>query len=93
MVIVKFATAYAADQCTKLMNNRKFRERQLKCNYWDGETDFTKGKYPQRTCGAFRHDAGHSTNSYSVPFAVLHSGVRTFKDGRGRRSGRTARDG
>ena len=38
---VKFKTSYAASECIKLMEGRWFAERQIKCYYWDGTTDFT----------------------------------------------------
>ncbi len=48
VVILKYGTAYAAEQCVKLMNNRFFAGRKLQCFYWDGATDFTKAVYVER---------------------------------------------
>lgn len=39
---IKFASALHAEACVKLMNERYFSERLLKCYYWDGKQDFKK---------------------------------------------------
>lgn len=49
VVILKYATAFAAEQCVKLMNNRFFAGRKLQCFYWDGATDYTKAVYVDRS--------------------------------------------
>ena len=41
VVIVKFATSFAAQECIKLMNNRYFGGKQVKCFFWDGTTDYS----------------------------------------------------
>ena len=37
---VKFANAVHAQECINLMHERWFDERQLKCYFWDGKTDY-----------------------------------------------------
>ena len=39
---IKFASALHAEACIKLMNDRYFNYRQLKCYFWDGKTDYKK---------------------------------------------------
>jgi hypothetical protein len=41
VVIVKFNTSYASQECVKLMNGRFFGGKKLRCYFWDGATDFT----------------------------------------------------
>ena len=41
VVIVKFSTSYASQQCVKLMDGRFFGGKKLRCFFWDGATDFT----------------------------------------------------
>eukprot|EP01038_Epipyxis_sp_PR26KG_P012008 gene12008-16076_t len=41
VIVIKFATAYAAQECIKLMNGRFFGGQKIKCSYWDGVTNFT----------------------------------------------------
>lgn len=48
VIIIKYATAYAAEQCVKLMNGRFFAGRKLVSFYWDGTTDYTKAIYVDR---------------------------------------------
>jgi HIV Tat-specific factor 1 len=40
VIIVKFSTSFAAQECIKLMNGRWYGGRQLKCFFWDGTTDY-----------------------------------------------------
>ena len=40
-VVVKFGTAYAAEECIKTMEGRWFGKRKLKCHYWDGITNYS----------------------------------------------------
>jgi HIV Tat-specific factor 1 len=47
-VVIKFGTAYAAEQCVKLMNGRFFGGRKLASFYWDGATDYTKAVWVER---------------------------------------------
>eukprot|EP00953_Heterococcus_sp_UTEX-ZZ885_P010033 5866-Heterococcus_DN1.PRE.7 len=39
-VVVKFGTAYAAEECIKRMEGRWFGKRKLRCHYWDGITNY-----------------------------------------------------
>ena len=41
VVIVKFSTSYASQECVKLMDGRFFGGKKLRCYFWDGATDFT----------------------------------------------------
>jgi hypothetical protein len=41
VVIVKFNTSYASQECVKLMDGRFFGGKKLRCYFWDGATDFT----------------------------------------------------
>ena len=43
VVIVKFATSYAAQECLRVMDGRIFHARKLRCYFWDGATDFSAG--------------------------------------------------
>ncbi|CAM9599906.1 unnamed protein product [Phaeothamnion confervicola] len=38
--VVKFATAFGAEECVRTMNKRFFGGRQLRCRYWDGVTNY-----------------------------------------------------
>lgn len=40
VVVVKFGTAYAAQECVKLMNGRFFGGVKLRSYYWDGVTNY-----------------------------------------------------
>lgn len=37
---IRFQSSLHAEQCITLMHDRWFDERQLKCFYWDGKTDY-----------------------------------------------------
>ena len=39
---IKFQSGLHAEDCTKLMNDRFFDGRKLKCYFWDGKTDYKK---------------------------------------------------
>ena len=39
---MRFLSSLHAEECIALMNDRWFDERQLKCFYWDGKTDYKK---------------------------------------------------
>ena len=41
IVVVKFATAFAAQQCVEMMDGRFFGGRKLRCFFWDQVTDYT----------------------------------------------------
>ena len=40
VIIVKFATSFAAQECIKVMNGRFFGGLQIKCFFWDGSTNY-----------------------------------------------------
>ena len=44
MVQIKFDKAADAQACIDLMNNRYFNQRQLKCFYYDGKTNYRLSK-------------------------------------------------
>ena len=48
VVIVKFNTSYASQECVKLMDGRFFGGKKLRCYFWDGSTDFTGQIYLSR---------------------------------------------
>lgn len=62
VVVIKFGTAFAAEQCVKLMNGRFFAGRKLQSSYWDGSTDYTKAVFraerPHATTGAEEEGGG-----------------------------------
>ena len=41
VVIVKFKTGFAAQECVRLMDGRFFASRRLRCYFWDGSTNFS----------------------------------------------------
>ena len=41
IVVVKFTTTFAAQECIKLMHGRFFGGRKIKCFFWDGVTNYT----------------------------------------------------
>jgi HIV Tat-specific factor 1 len=43
VVIVKFATAFAAQECVRLMDGRYFGGKKLRSMFWDGVTNYTCG--------------------------------------------------
>lgn len=45
IALVKFSTAYAAQQCINLTNGRYFGGINLKSFFWDGVTNYGIGKY------------------------------------------------
>jgi len=40
IVLVKYSTAFAAQECVQSMNGRFFGGTQIKCSYWDGSTNY-----------------------------------------------------
>ena len=46
VVIVKFSTSYAAQECVRSMNGRFFGGKQLRSYFWDGQTDFSASNEP-----------------------------------------------
>lgn len=41
VVIVKFATAFAAQECVRIMDGRYFGGRKLRSTFWDGVTNYS----------------------------------------------------
>jgi len=41
VVIVKFTTSFAAQECIKLMNGRYFGGKKILCFFWDGVTNYS----------------------------------------------------
>ena len=41
IVIIKFSTSYAAQECIRVMNGRYFNQKKIKSYYWDGSTNYT----------------------------------------------------
>lgn len=37
-------SALHAEECIKLLDKRYFDGRELKCYFWDGKTDYRKGR-------------------------------------------------
>lgn len=72
VVILKYATAFAAEQCVKLMNNRFFAGRKLQCFYWDGATDYTKAVYVDRSAA---HAAAAARTAAAAAAAATTSTV------------------
>jgi HIV Tat-specific factor 1 len=41
VVIVKFATAFAAQECVRIMDGRYFGGKKLRSTFWDGVTNYS----------------------------------------------------
>lgn len=41
VIVVKFSTAFSAQECIRVMNGRYFGGRQIQCHYWDGVTNYS----------------------------------------------------
>lgn len=41
IVIVKFKTSFAAQECVRIMDGRFFAGKKLRCYFWDGATDYS----------------------------------------------------
>lgn len=41
IVIVKFTTSFASQECVKLMDGRFFGGSRIRCYFWDGVTNYT----------------------------------------------------
>jgi HIV Tat-specific factor 1 len=41
IVVIKFKTAFAAEECIRIMNGRYFAGKRLKSYYWDGVTNYS----------------------------------------------------
>ena len=41
IVIIKFKTSFAAQECIRVMDGRYFGGCKLKCHYWDGVTNYS----------------------------------------------------
>lgn len=44
IIIIKFSTSFAAQECVSLMNGRFFGGQRIRCFFWDGVTDYTVAK-------------------------------------------------
>ena len=49
IVIVKFKTAFAAQECVRLMDGRFFGGKVLKSYYWDGTTNYSLAGMPDQS--------------------------------------------
>eukprot|EP00624_Nannochloropsis_granulata_P006634 evm.model.NODE_499_length_36058_cov_18.539797.9 len=82
VVVIKFGTAFAAEQCVKLMNGRFFAGRKLQSSYWDGSTDYTKAVFraerPHATTGTEGEGSGQGEEEGSG--AAGSTGVFTTED-------------
>ena len=66
VVIVKFSTSYASQECVKLMDGRFFGGKKLRCYFWDGATDYT-GMY------VINISSMHSNLFYSILIQAINS--------------------
>jgi HIV Tat-specific factor 1 len=41
IVVVKFSTSFAAQECIRVMNGRFFAGRKIKCYFWDGVSNYS----------------------------------------------------
>jgi HIV Tat-specific factor 1 len=41
IVVIKFGTSFAAQECIRIMNGRFFAGRKIKCFFWDGVTNYS----------------------------------------------------
>eukprot|EP01036_Dinobryon_divergens_P024852 gene24852-33339_t len=57
IVVVKFSTSYAAQECVKLMNGRFFGGRKIKSFFWDGVTNYTVTSSSMRRMGGKKRDS------------------------------------
>lgn len=57
IVVVKFSTSYAAQECVKLMNGRFFGGRKIKSFFWDGVTNYTVTSSSMRRIGGKKRDS------------------------------------
>lgn len=73
VVIIKFGTAYAAEQCVKLMNGRFFGGRKLQSFYWDGATDYTKAIYVEKPAAPAAATAAVSAGASDTSSAATSS--------------------
>jgi HIV Tat-specific factor 1 len=48
IVIVKFATSFAAQECVRVMDGRFFGGKRLRCTFWDGVTNYSVGDLPSQ---------------------------------------------
>ena len=56
VVIVKFSTSYAAQECVRSMNGRFFGGKQLRSYFWDGQTDFSASNEPHAMEDEEKHE-------------------------------------
>ena len=47
IVIVKFTTSFAAQECVRVMDGRYFGGNRLRCTFWDGVTNYSVPDIPQ----------------------------------------------
>lgn len=40
IIVIRFTTSFAAQECIRLMNGRYFSGRKIKCFFWDGVTNY-----------------------------------------------------
>ena len=60
VVVVKFRTGYAAEDCIKLMDGRYFGGARMRCYYWDGVTNFDAGAGAGDDAADEEEDARHT---------------------------------
>lgn len=41
IIVIKFQTAFAAQECIRIMNGRFFAGKKIKCYFWDGVTNYS----------------------------------------------------
>lgn len=61
VVIVKFATSFAAQECVRIMDGRFFGGKKLRCMFWDGVTNYStpvNGSVQQEGNSGSRERAG-----------------------------------
>lgn len=68
VVIVKFSTSYASQECVELMDGRFFGGKKLRCYFWDGTTDYTGTSL--LLCCAHCHDMTYHVMSCSIQVAM-----------------------
>mmetsp|Transcript_1014 Transcript_1014/g.2791 ORF Transcript_1014/g.2791 Transcript_1014/m.2791 type:complete len:490 (+) Transcript_1014:492-1961(+) len=80
VVIIKFVTAYAAEEAIRVLHGHMFRgQRKISCIYWDGVTDYTVVDEAQET--KRDEDFGKWLEDQSVPEDLA---PKTEEDGAGR---------
>lgn len=72
IIVIKFATAYAADECIKLMDGRWYNKTKLRCYYWDGTTNYN--------IDGLGHTTTHNANNSSIGATSDDDRLDTFGD-------------